>query len=76
MIALVKKSVNHPRTVASMRETCEMNSLLVLSVVAFFAVIKRPTCFRGNVELKFPFLLVLGLSLHAVYNAKNGTSEH
>ena len=53
MIAPVKKSVNHSRTVASMRETaennikkfvfaairqCEVNSLLVLLVIAFFAV--------------------------------------
>ena len=33
---------------------CEMNSLLVLLVVSFFAV---TNCFfRGNVELTFPFL--------------------
>ena len=58
MIARVKKSVNHRRTVASMRETgweqqqqqvslriffaairqCEVNSLLVPLVIAFFAV--------------------------------------
>ena len=53
MISPVKKSVNHSRTVASMRETaennikkfvfaairqCEVNSLLVLLVIAFFAV--------------------------------------
>ena len=58
MIAPVKKSVNHRRTVASMRETgweqqqqqvslriffaairqCEVNSLLVPLVIAFFAV--------------------------------------
>ena len=67
MIAPVKKSVNHSRTVASMRETaennikkfvfaairqCEVNSLLVLLVIAFFTV----TIFSpGNVELSFPF---------------------
>ena len=53
IIAPVKKSVNHSRTVASMRETgweqhqefvfaatrqCEVNSRLVLLVIAFFAV--------------------------------------
>ena len=83
MIAPVKKSVNHSRTVASMRETaennikkfvfaairqCEVNSLLVLLVIAFFAV---TDFFRSNVELTFSFLLVLRLSLHAVYYAKN-----
>ena len=89
MIAPVKKSVNHSRTVASMRETaennikkfvfaairqCEVNSLLVLLVIAFFAV--TDFFFHSNVELTFSFLLVLRLSLHAVYYAKNETSEH
>ena len=87
MIAPVKKSVNHSRTVASMRETgwnninkfvfaatrqCEVNSRLVLLVIAFFAV---TDFFRSNVELTFSFLLVLHLSLHADYCAKNETSE-
>ena len=84
MIAPVNKSVNHSRTVASMRETgweqqqhqevhlpairqCEVNSLLVLLVIAFFAV---TNFFRGDVELTFSFLLVLRFSLHAVYYAK------
>ena len=91
MIAPVRKSVNHSRTVVSMRETgweqqqvkkfvfaatrqCdEVNSLLVLLVIAFFAV---TDFFRSNVGLTFSFLLVLRLSLHAVYYAKNETSEH
>ena len=47
---------------------CEVNSLLVLLVIAFFAV---TDFFRSNVELTFSFLLVLRLSLHAVYYAKN-----
>ena len=51
---------------------CEVNSLLVLLVIAFFAV---TDFFRSNVELTFSFLLVLRLSLHAVYYAKNETSE-
>ena len=91
MIAPVKKSVNHSRTVASMRETgqeqqyynkikkfvfaairqCEVNLLLVLLVIAFFAV----TDFFGSNVLTFSFLLVLRLSLQAVYYAKNETSE-
>ena len=58
MIAPVKKSVNHPKTVASMRGTgweknkfvlaarqCEVKLLLVPLVVGFFVL------FRGNVEL-------------------------
>ena len=49
-----------------------MNSLLVLLVIAFFAL---TNFFRGDVELTFSFLLVLRLSLHAVYYAKNETSE-
>ena len=49
-----------------------MNSLLVLLVIAFFAV---TDFFRSNVGLTFSFLLVLRLSLHAVYYAKNETSE-
>ena len=79
MIAPVKKSVNHLRTVASMRETgwkkhqeVRLRSLLVLLVIAFFVV---TDFFRSNVELTFSFLLVLCLSLHAVYYAKNETSE-
>ena len=85
MIAPVKKSVNHLRTVGSMREKgweqqfvfavirqCEVNSLLVLLVIAFFAV---TDFFRSNVGLTFSFLLVLLLSLHAIYYAKNETSE-
>ena len=51
---------------------CEVNSLLVLLLIAFFAV---TDFFRSNVELTFSFLLVLRLSLHAVYYAKNETSE-
>ena len=79
MIALVKKSVNHPRNVASMRETGNrnnnMNSVLVLLVIAFFGLL-YPIYFRGNKELMFSFLLVLRLSLQAVYYAKNETSEN
>ena len=41
-----------------------MNSLLVLLVIAFLAV---TDFFCSNVELTFSFLLVLRLSLHAVY---------
>ena len=76
MIAPVKKSVNHSRTVASMRETgweqqqlnnnnikkfvfaairqCEVNSLLVLLVIASFAVTDFffPTVMWS---LRFPF---------------------
>ena len=48
-----------------------MNLLLVLLVIAFFAV----TDFFGSNVLTFSFLLVLRLSLHAVYYAKNETSE-
>ena len=46
-----------------------MNSLLVLLVIAFFAL---TNFFRGDVELTFSFLLVLRL---AVYYAKNVSSE-
>ena len=49
-----------------------MNSLLVLLLIGFFAV---TDFFRSNVELTFSFLLALRLSLHAVYYAKNETSE-
>ena len=49
-----------------------MNSLLVLLGIAFFAV---TDFFRSNVGLTLSFLLVLRLSLHAVYYAKNETSE-
>ena len=49
-----------------------MNLLCVLLVITFLAV---TNCFRGYVELTFSFLLVLRLSLHAVYYAKNETSE-
>ena len=49
-----------------------MNSLLVLLVIAFFAL---TNFFRGDMELTFSFLLVLRFSLHAVYYAKNETSE-
>ena len=70
MIAPVKKSVSHSRTVARLGtrrlssqrfDRVEMNSLLVLLVVAFFAVT------HGYVELTFPFLLVLRLSLDATF---------
>ena len=50
---------------------CEVNLLLVLLVIAFLAV----TYFFGSNVLTFSFLLVLRLSLHAVYYAKNETSE-
>ena len=87
MIAPVKKFVNHPRTVASMRVTgreynkfvfaaipkCEVNSLLALLVFAFFAV---TNFFHGNVELMFSFLLVLRLSLHAGYYAEDENDEY
>ena len=50
----------------------EVNSLLVLLVIAFFAL---TDFFRGDVELTFYCLLVLRFSLHAVYYATNETSE-
>ena len=50
-----------------------MNLLCVLLVITFLAV---TNCFRGYVELTFSFLLVLRLSLHAVYYVKNQTNEH
>ena len=80
MIAPIKKSVNHSRTVVSMRETgweeevcrhCEIRFRSCWSLISLL----WPIFFRGNVELTFPFLLVLRLSLHAVYHAKNETSE-
>ena len=52
---------------------CEVNSLWVPLVIAFFSV---TNFFRGNVKLTFSFLLVLRLSLQAVYYVKNETSEH
>ena len=68
MIAPVQKSVNHPRSVASMRERvgnnnnkfvfaaipkCEVNSLLVLLVFVFFAV---TNFFSTEMwSLRFPF---------------------
>ena len=89
MIAPVKKSVNHSRTVASMRET-RLNKQqhqevrlhsdsTVWSEFAFGLVGHCFLCcnrffFLSNVELTFSFL-VLRLSLHAVYYAKNETSE-
>ena len=89
MIAPVKKSVNHSRMQRACAERAEnnnnikkfvfaairqreVNSLLILLVIAFFAV---TDFFGGNVRLTFSFLLVLRLSLHAVYYAKNETSE-
>ena len=93
-IAAVQKSVNHSRTIASMRETgwekqqeAHLRSdstvwsefafiILVLLVITVFRLCRNQFFFGGNVELKFSFLLVLRLSLHAVYYAKNETSEH
>ena len=91
MIAPVKKSVNHSRTVASMRETglnkqqhqeVRLRSdSTVWSEFTFgpvghcFLRCNRFFFFHSNVELTFSFLLVLSLSLHAVYYAKNETSE-
>ena len=76
MIAPVKKSVNHPRNVARMRETgLEQQHEFGFGPVAFFGLL-YPIYFRGNMELTFSFLLVLRLSLQAVYYAKNETSEH
>ena len=47
---------------------CEVNSLLALLVITFFAV---ANFFPGVMwRLRFPFL-VLSLSLHAVYYTKN-----
>ena len=89
MIAPVKKSVNHSRTVASMRETRlnkqqhqEVRLRSDSTVWSEFAFGPVGHCFlrcnrfffRSNVELTFSFL-VLRLSLHAVYYAKNETSE-
>ena len=89
MIARVKKSVNHSRTVASMRGTGWeqqqefglRSDSRVWSEFAFGAVGHCFLCynqffFRSNVELTFSFLLVLRLSLHAVCYAKNEISEH
>ena len=76
MIAPVKKSVNHPRNVARMRETgLEQQHEFGFGPVAFFGLL-YPIYFRCNMELTFSFLLVLRLSLQAVYYAKNETSEH
>ena len=50
----------------------EIAFIILVLVIAFFAVTHF---FRGNVELTFSFRLVLRLSLHAVYYAKNETSE-
>ena len=52
---------------------CEVNSLLVLLVMAFFAVTNFP---RECGAYTFSFLLILRLSLYAVYYAKNETGEH
>ena len=80
MIAPVKKSVNHPKTVASMRGTGWENNKFVLAASSQrFGSVKRScfwlllvplvigffVLFRGNVELTFSFLLVLRLSLNA-----------
>ena len=73
MIAPVKKSVNHSRTVASMRGT-GWEQQQEFGLLAFFAISNFFS--RGNVELTFSFLLVLHLSLHAVCYAKNEISEH
>ena len=43
-----------------------------LLVIAFFAL---TNFFLGDVELTFSFLPVVRFSLHAVYYAKNETSE-
>ena len=80
MIARVKKSVNHSRTVASMRGTgweqqqefglhsdSRVWSEFALGAVGHcFLCYNQFFFFRGNVELTFSFLLVLHLSLHAV----------
>ena len=98
MIAPVKKSVNHSRTVASMRETgleqqqhqessssqrydsvkwTRFWSCWSLLSSLYYSEKKsvKPIFFRSIVELTFSFFLVLRLSLHAVYYAKNQTSE-
>ena len=88
MIAPVKKSVNHSRTVANMRETgwekqqeahrrSDSTRFYNSSPVGhcFLSTSPQPIFFRGNVELAFSFLLVLRLSLHAVYCAKNEERE-
>ena len=70
--ACAKRAGNNKKFVVAAIRRWEVNSLLVLLVIAFFAV---TNFFRGDVELTFSFLLVLRFSLHAVYYAKNETSE-
>ena len=48
-------------------------SLLVLLVIGLVSAVTN--FYHGDLELTFSFLLVLRLSLHAVYYAKNETSE-
>ena len=91
MIAPVKKSVNHSRTVASMhkmgweqqqKEVClRGDSTVQWSEFAFAPVGHCFLCCNQFlsaviVELTFSFLLVLHSSLHAAYYARNETSEH
>ena len=87
MIALVKKSVNHSRTVANMPRTgweqqqqevrVRSDSVKWIRFCSRWSLLSllQPIFVLGNVELTFSFLLVLRLSLHAVYYAKNETSE-
>ena len=89
MIAPVKKSVNHSRPVASMRETgweqqqhqevrlrsdSRVWSEFALGLLVI-AFFAVTDFFRSNVGLTFSFLLALRLWLRAVYYAKNETSK-
>ena len=82
MIALIKKSVNHSRTVANMPRTgweqqqqeirVRSDSVKWIRFCSRWSLLSllQPIFVLGNVELTFSFLLVLRLSLHAVYYAK------
>ena len=82
MIALVKKSVNHSRTAANMPRTgweqqqqqvrVRSDSVKWIRFCSRWSLfsLPQPIFVLGNVELTFSFLLVLRLSLHAVYYAK------
>ena len=90
MIAPIKKFVNHSRTAASMRETGwdhqkqEVRLRSGSTVWSEFGFGSVGHCFLCCNQffsavlwsLRFPFLLVLRLSLHAVYYAKKETNEH
>ena len=63
---------NNFKTTTHLRSDTTLGSefafIILVLVIAFFAV---TNFFGSNVELTFFFLLVLRLSLHALYYAKN-----